>query len=218
MPQDKLPFIAGIKDPKELARFKNILRAVGVPENVKQIYVGTPSELQRAQNVFGIMGGTHAHPAFSLYNVGRIYLPQEAIGNDDLIDKYLLHEFGHFAGGAYNKNGGQSDLTNEQSMVLEAAANKAAQPFRARFKLYNSPQGQAYRALQSQSAKLPGEFEPSRAPLGTQLTPPQSPVTPNSTPTPAPSSQPNRLLSLETLGQHIPAAILGALGHAARKV
>ncbi|HET7150881.1 MAG TPA: hypothetical protein VFI60_05685 [Candidatus Acidoferrum sp.] len=82
---------------------------------------------------------------------------------------------------------------------------------------WNSKPARAYRTVQDISAKLPGEFEPSHAPLRTDLTPPQPSAAPNATPAPSPMppSQPNGLFSLETLGQHIPAAILGALGHAA---
>lgn len=116
----------------------------------------------------------------------------------------LAHEAAHM----------NSSLSPAQQELQDDLFNDTANET---IKHWNSKPALAYRASQSIAAKLPGEFEPSHAPLGTDLTPPQSPVTPNSMPTPAPSSQPNGLLSLARIGAHIPFAVLGALGAASRK-
>lgn len=152
------PIITGIRDPKQLAEFQNMLKAVGVPKDVTQIIVGNPIQFQKAQRAFGIRD---SHPAFSVYNMGRVYIPDTVIGNPNLVDKYLLHEFGHFASGAYSKSGSQQNLSDEQIQTMEQAADKGAQPYRDAYKLYNSPQGKAYQAAQSRIASDAGRFQPS---------------------------------------------------------
>lgn len=117
----------------------------------------------------------------------------------------LAHETGHL----------NSDLTPEQQERRDELFDTFAND---RIAQWNNKQGQAYRSLQSQSAKVPDQFEPARAPLGTQLVPPQSSAAPSSTPAPTPAPQPGGLLTLARIGAHIPSAALGALGAASRKV
>ena len=152
----QLPVITGVKDPKALAGFKAMLHSVGVPKGVTQIIVGNPIEFEMARKAFGIQD---SHPAFSVYNMGRVYIPDEALNNPNLINQYLLHEFGHYAAGAYNQSGSQQNLSGSQRMAMEQAAERGAQPFRDAYKLYRSPAGRAYQAEQSRIDSDAGKIQ-----------------------------------------------------------
>lgn len=214
----KLPTIVGIKDPKQLQQFKSMLTATGIPDGVSQIIIQNPIEFLQARRVFNI---DDTHPTFSVYDLGRVYVPDVVLRDSAAMRNYLFHEFGHFAANATTK-GDEAGLSAEGVKQLEAKAEQGAKEFRDRYQFYlrNQKSMDANYDLQSRASYAADNVEPTRALVETQLTPPQSSAAPNSTPAPmpAPSSQPNGLLSLATLGQHIPAAILGALGHAARKV
>ena len=163
---NKLPVITGIKDPKQLQKFQNLLKAVGVPDKVSQIIVGNPIQFEQARKSFGIQD---SHPAFSVASLGRVYIPDSVLDNPNLIDKYLLHEFGHYAANAIVPTS-QQNLNAAQSADLEAAADKGAQQYRDAYKLYQSLQGKIYQSLQDGVAEQQNQFQPTSAPIATQLT------------------------------------------------
>lgn len=197
-----LPYIQfiGGQDPKRMMKLKSILSVVGVPDKVKQIIVENSLGMNQARQMYGVSGN---HPAFSLYNDGRVYIDRDTLDNPKMFHDYLLHEFGHFASGAYPKKGVEENLPPVQTQAMENQAEQGAKPFRDAYQFYLKNQKAldakyAKYSLDSQAAKLPGEFEPTHVPPETQLTPP----------TP--------LLSPGSLLPHAHAAILGALGAASQ--
>lgn len=160
---NNLPVIVGIKDPKQLRQFESMLSAVGVPDGVKQIFVQNPIALGSSRRMLGI---ADSHPSFSVGSMGRVYIPDDVVNNPNLVDKYLLHEFGHFAGNAM-VNGAQSNLNLDQRMALENKAENAAKPFRDAYKVYRNNQKSmdANYDLQSRIVSQQGQFQPVTAPL-----------------------------------------------------
>ena len=158
---NKLPVITGIKDAKTLQRFQNTLKAVGVPKGVTQIIVGNPIQFEQARRAFGIQD---SHPAFSVASLGRVYIPDNVPDNPNLIDKYLLHEFGHYAANAIVPTS-QQNLNAVQREDLEKRADAGAQQFRDAYKLYQSPQGKVYQSLQSRVADQQDQIQPTPAPI-----------------------------------------------------
>ena len=153
--KNKMPVITGIKDAKQLAAFQKMLQATGVPDGVTQIIVGNPIQFEQARKTFGV---ADSHPAFSVYNMGRVYIPDEVLGNPNLTSKYLLHEFGHYETGAYSRNGSQQNLNDSQREAMEKEAERGALPYRARFEMYR---------------KAPAEpVQTTPAPVAQSLTPP----------------------------------------------
>lgn len=160
MPTPNLPyiqFIGGRSDPKRQEYLNTLLKAIGVPDGVKQILVESPIGMRQARQMYQVPDN---RPAFSSYQDGRVYIDDNTLDNPKMIHDYLLHEFGHFAAKAYPKKGNEDRLSNNQMQAMEQAAEKGAQPYRDAFKLFQSKAGRAYQAEQARVDSDAGKIQP----------------------------------------------------------
>lgn len=189
--------------PEQIQRVQTFLKWTGYDKQPDTVIFVPPKDFPATAHAF------NAQTRTALTHAGRTYINAALLNGNgqgkENLEWTLAHELAHL------NSPGVPAIQEKQDYIYDDEADDV-------IRRWNGKQGRGYRTVQSQINKLPGEFEPSRAPLGTDLTPPQSSAAPDSTPTPAPSSQPNGLLSLARIGAHVPFAVLGALGAVSRKV
>jgi hypothetical protein len=68
-------------------------------------------------------------PAFSVYNMGRLHVPENIPDDPEQMSRYLLQEFRHYPARAYPTGGQQPSANRSERDKLEAQAETAPHLF-----------------------------------------------------------------------------------------